>query len=168
MRRRNFFQRIWVEAAALMAPRWARSQQMDQPMRELAAVVLPTSIGRERTVKVAADFLVWIRDYKPGAEVGSGYGHPRTQVLGPNPAAHYAGQLTALGSPVMREAVEKALAEMKLDRIPPRPNGRHVASDLLAFFYSSADGEDLLYDAAIRRDDCRGLASSGKRPPRLS
>jgi hypothetical protein len=168
MRRRNFFQRIWVGAAALIAPRWARSQQMDQPMRELAAVVLPTSIGRERTDKVAADFLVWIRDYKPAAEVSSGYGHPRTQVLGPNPAAHYAGQLSALGSPVTREAVEKALVEMKLDRIPPRPNGRHVVSDLLAFFYSSADGEDLLYDAAIRRDDCRGLASSGKRPARLS
>ena len=168
MRRRSFFQRIPLAVAALVAPRWARTQQMDQPIRELASVVLPASLGRERTDKVAADFLVWIRDYKPGAEVSSGYGHPRTQVVGASPAARYAEQLSALGSPIARDAVEKALAELKVDRIPPRPNGRHVASDLLAFFFASSDGEDLLYDAAIRRDDCRGLESSAKRPARLS
>ena len=168
MRRRNFVQRISVAAATAIAPRWVLAQQMDQPMRELAVIVLPSSLGRERQEKVAAGFLAWIRDYKPGTEMSSGYGHPRTQVTAASPAASYAEQLKALGSPITREAVEKALAEVKLDRIPQRPNGRHVASDLLAFFFSSADGEDLLYDAAIRRDDCRGLASSAQRPARLS
>jgi hypothetical protein len=67
-----------------------------------------------------------------------------------------------------RVAVEKALADAKIDRIPQRPNGHHVASDLLAYFYNSADGEDFLYGVAIKRDDCRGLADSGKRPEKVS
>lgn len=167
MKRRNFFQRILLGAAALFAPRWARAQQMDEPMRELASVVLPASLGRARIEQVAADFLIWIRDYRVGAEIASGYGHPRTQVTPPNPSAHYAEQLNALGSPISREAVEQAIAETKVDRIPPRPNGHHVATDLLAFFFNSSEGEDFLYNAKIRRDDCRGLADSGKRPEKF-
>lgn len=168
MKRRSFFERIFFGAAALFAPRWARAQQMEQPMRELAAVVLPASLGSAHREKAAAEFLAWIRDYRPGAEVASGYGHPRTQVTPPNPSAHYADQLSALGSPVSREAVERAIAQAGVDRIPPRPNGKHVATDLLSFFFNSSTGEDFLYDAKIRRDDCRGLANSGKRPEKFS
>src|SRR5579862_9572404 len=163
MRRRSF-----LAIAAVVAPRWARAQQLNQPVRQLAAVVLPASLGAARIDKIAADFIVWIRDYKPGAEISSGYGNPRTQVMPASPAADYLEQLTALGSPISRDAVEKALADAKVERIPQRPNGRHVASDLLAFFFSSADGEDFLYNAAIKRDDCRGLADSIKRPARLT
>jgi hypothetical protein len=167
MKRRNFIQRIFAAAAALFVPRRARAQQMEAPMRELAALVLPVSLGRARTDKIASDFLHWILDYKPGAEMSSGYGSPRTQVVGPNPSAQYADQLNALGSPIVRGAIEKALADAMVDRIPPRPNGRHVAADLVAFFFASAEGEDFLYGVAIRRDDCRGLGSSGQRPARL-
>jgi len=141
---------------------------MEGPLRELAAVVLPASLGRAHTDKIAAEFVVWIRDYKPGAEISSGYGFPRTQVIGPNPSAHYADQLSALGSPIARDAVEKALADAKVDRIPQRPNGKHVAADLIAFFFSSDEGEDFLYNAAIKRDDCRGLGNSGKRPAKVT
>jgi len=167
MKRRNFFERVLLGAAALFAPRWARAQQMDQSMRELASVVLPGSLGRARIEQIAGDFLVWIRDYRAGAEIASGYGHPRTQVTGANPSEHYAGQLSALGSPVSREAVERAIAAAKVDRIPQRPNGRHVATDLLAFFFNSSEGEDFLYNAKIRRDDCRGLGDSAKRPEKF-
>lgn len=167
MRRRNFFERIFLGAAALFAPRWARAQQMDGPMRELASVVLPSSLGRARTDQAAADFLVWIRDYRAGAEIAAGYGHPRTQVTPANPSLHYSDQLSALGSPIAREAVERAIGEAKVDRIPQRPNGRHVATDLLAFFFNSSTGEDFLYNAKIRRDDCRGLANSAKRPEKF-
>ena len=55
-----------------------------------------------------------------------------------------------------------------IDRIPQRPNGKHVAADLLSFFYGSSEGEDFLYGVAIRRDDCRGLADSAQRPARLT
>jgi hypothetical protein len=154
--------------AAVVAPGRARAQRLDSGLRELANVVLPASLGRARIEQVAADFLVWIRDYRAGAEMPSGYGHPRTQVTPPDPSAHYAGQLAALGSPMTRESVERAIADAKVDRIPQRPDGRHVAADLLAFFFNSSLGEDFLYDAKIRRDDCRGLANSAKRPEKFS
>lgn len=158
MKRRHFF-----AGAALFAPRWARAQELAPSIHELAKIVLPSKVD---AVKVADGFIRWIREYKPGAEVSSGYGHPREQVTAANPSAHYAEQLQLLGSPITRAAVELALAQF--DRVPPRPNGRHIAADLLAYFYSSSDGEDFLYGVAIKRDDCRGLASSGDRPSRLT
>jgi len=167
MKRRNFLERIFLAAAAALSPRRARAQ-MEEPMRQLAAIVLPASLGRSSTDRIAVEFVLWIRDYKTGAQIGSGYGHPRTQVTGPDPSAGYVQQLTALGSPIARAAVEKELAAANIDRIPPRPNGRHVASDLMAFFFNSAAAEDLLYNAQIKRDDCRGLANSGRRPEKVN
>jgi hypothetical protein len=158
MKRRNF-----LAVAALFAPRWARAQELAPSIRELTKIVLPAKVDQD---KIATGFIQWIRDYKPGAEVSSGYGNPRTQVIGPNPSANYGEQLRSLGSPITRAAVESALAQF--DRIPQRPNGKHVAADLLAYFYNSADGEDFLYGVAIKRDDCRGLNTSGERPARLT
>ncbi len=169
MQRRSFFQAILAGVAALFGARRAKAQAVNgEQLHELAAVVLPSSLGRERTAKVADGFAKWLREYKPGAQISSGYGHPRTQVIGPNPSTHYPEQLQALGSPITREAVEKALADAGIDRIPQRPNGKHVAADLLAYFYGSSDGEDFLYGAAIKREDCRGLGDSGKRPAKIS
>ncbi len=110
---------------------------------------------------------------RPAREISFRLRIPRTQVIGPNPSTHYAEQMNALdlaklGPAAKRTAVEKALEAAKIDRIPQRPNGKHVAADLLAYFYGSADGEDFLYGVAIKRDDCRGLADSGKRPARLT
>lgn len=168
MQRRSFFQTVFSGVLAFLEARRARAQGVPlEAFHELAGVVLPSSLGRERAEKIADNFVQWIRDYKPGAQIASGYGHPRTQVMGPNPSAHYAEQMNALGSPITRESVAKALEEAKVDRIPQAPNGKHVAADLLAFFYGSSDGEDFLYNAAIKRDDCRGLGDSGKRPARL-
>ena len=169
MERRSFFNRVLSATAAFFGA-WRMDAQTIEvgSFEELAAVVLPESLGRTHVDKIAADFVLWIRDYQPGVPMASGYGYPRTQVAGPNPSANYAGQLRALGSPVTRESVEKALADAKVDRIPQRPNGKHVAADLLSFFYGSSEGEDFLHGVAIRRDDCRGLADSAKRPARLS
>jgi hypothetical protein len=171
MQRRGFFRRTFSGLLALIG---ARAQSVrEEDLRDLAAVVLPPSLGRPRTDRIAADFLRWIHDYKSGAEIASGYGNPRTQVIGPNPSTHYVEQLNQLALPKLdaaaqRVAVEKALADAGIDRIPPRPNGKHVAADLLAYFYNSAEGEDFLYGVAIQRDDCRGLADSGKRPARFT
>ena len=158
MRRRNF-----LAVAAIFAPRWARAQELAPSIHELARIVLPSKVDAN---KIADEFIKWIREYKAGAEIASGYGNPRTQVMPENPSAHYSEHLAALGSPITRSAVEKALAQM--DRIPQRPNGRHIAADLLSFFYNSAGGEDFLYGLAIQRDDCRGLANSTERPARLT
>jgi hypothetical protein len=158
MRRRSFF-----AIAAVFAPRWARAQELAPSIRELARIVLPSKVD---SAKAADGFVKWIRGYKAGAEIASGYGNPRTQVIPANPSTNYGEQLRALGSPMTRGAVEAALASF--ERIPPRPNGKHVAADLLAWFYGSAEGEDTLYGVAIKRDDCRGLKNSSERPARLT
>ena len=168
MLRRHFFR-----LAAVFAPRWAWGQSISaDTMRELAAVILPVSLGRKGTDQVADDFLRWIREYRDGVHMASGYGHPRTHTIPVNPSRGYAKQLEALAAAFSkgdkRAATEAALTEAKVDRIPPRPDGRHVAGDLLAHFYSSPAGEDLLYGLAIRRDDCRGLGDSAARPARLT
>jgi len=169
MQRRNFFTIICSGVAALFTRRRARAQDVKlESFQALAGVVLPSSLGRARTEKIAADFVAWFGEYKAGAQISSGYGHPRTQVTGANPSVHYAGQMSALGSPITREAVAKALEDAKIDSVPLRPNGKHVAADLLAYFYASSEGEDFLYGVAIKRDDCRGLSDSDKQPARLS
>lgn len=99
--------------------------------------------------------------------MSSGYGFPRVQSLPGNPAAQYAAQLRELAPKLTagkREAIAAALETARVDRIPQRPNGKHVASDLMSYFYTSSDGEDFLYGVAIKRDDCRGLADSADRP----
>lgn len=169
MQRRNFFTTIGSGVVALLTRRLARAQDVKlESVRELAGVVLPSSLGRERTEKIARGFVTWFGEYKPGTQVSSGYGHPRTQVTGASPSAHYEEQIIALGSPITREAVAKALEEAQIDRVPQRPNGKHVAADLLAYFYASSEGEDFLYGVAIKRDDCRGLSDSDKQPARFS
>jgi hypothetical protein len=183
MERRTFFQ--WV---TFTFTRLARAQTAGLPaddirtLRDLAGVVLPNSLGRERTDKIVDQFDRWIREYKPGSEISSGYGFPRVQVIPPSPAVHYPEQLRQLetaaaakgasfgklDAAARREIVEAALAAAKVDNIPPRPNGRHIVADLMSYFYNSSAGEDHLYGVAIRRDDCRGLATSGNRPEPLA
>ncbi len=159
---------------AFIGARRAKAQSArSEEFHDLASVILPASLGRSRTDKIADDFVKWFRAYKAGAEVSSGYGFPRAQVTGPHPSTRYNEQLTELDLAKLdvaakRVAVERALDAARIDRIPQRPNGKHVAADLLAYFYGSPDGEDILYGVAIKRDDCRGLANSGKRPDRLS
>jgi hypothetical protein len=165
MRRRNL-----LKGLVLFAARRSGAQEVPaEEMRELAAVVLPASLGTAGTDRVADQFLQWIRDYREGVNMASGYGHPRTQIVPPNPSKNYAAQLRELGlakldAAARRGTVEAALTAAKIERIPARPDGRHVAADLLAFYFGSSAGEDLLYDAAIRRDACRGLENSGERP----
>jgi hypothetical protein len=164
MQRRNF-----VKVMAIGAAPWAKAQSIDpKAMRELAAVVLPESLGRKRTDKIASDFLKWVADYKDGVNTGSGYGNPRTNVVPPNPSKNYAAQLSALNGSITRESVAAAIEQAKIDRIPNRPNGRHVASDLIAYFYGSAEGEDFLYGVEIKRDECRGLSNSTQRPKKVT
>jgi hypothetical protein len=55
----------------------------------------------------------------------------------------------------------------KLEDLPERPEGRHVAADLMAFFFRSSEANDLCYRAAIGRDTCRGLVDSDRAPEQL-
>lgn len=178
MKRRSFVQ--WFSTLpvwGLAGPRvFAQSGKLAPAeiatLQDVAGAILPSSLGKARVAAVATGFAGWFESYKPGAEVSTGYGFPRIQSLPANPSTHYAEQLRELAPKMgagMREAVAAALEQAQVDRIPQRPNGKHVAADLLSYFYAlSSDGQDFLYGVAIKRDDCRGLANSGERPSRLS
>ena len=137
-------------------------------MRELIRGRSARSLGFQLLIKSPLIPLKWVLpNSTEGVNTSSGYGNPRTQTVPPNPSKNYAAQLAAFNGVITRESVAAALDQAKIDRIPNRPNGRHVASDLIAYFYSSADGEDFLYGVEIKRDDCRGLANSTQRPKRI-
>jgi hypothetical protein len=178
-------------------PAWARARGADPPVAdprvadpaqdtvaldEVAGVVLPASLGPQRIGEIVAQFQQWIRDYPAGADAGYGYGISRPRVLGPNPAMHYTEHLrqisdlaaakgmafSALNETAKRGIVEAAFTQAGVTAIPAHPNGRHVATDLMSFFYNSSFGEDFCYNAAIQRENCRGLSTSGQRPAPLN
>jgi hypothetical protein len=193
MKRRAFLKSVAAAFIPFVFPRWLRARiaavaptlvtpAEQTQLRELAAVVLPVSLGRARTGAIAVHFVKWIRGYKPGADIGYGYGFTRPRVAPANPADGYPEQLAQLDAAAkakgaafakldraaQREIVEAALESAKIADVPRRPNGKHVAADLMSFFFYGPDGEDFLYNAAIHRDDCRGLPDSTRRPARLS
>src|SRR5215468_6223668 len=102
MLRRPFLQWILSALAPGFFPRLLRAQgeslsESDiATLREVAAVVLPSSLGRKRADSVASDFVEWIRDYKAGAEVSTGYGFPSVRSLPQNPSTRYSEQLKLL------------------------------------------------------------------------
>lgn len=183
MQRRSFFRWIAGTAAAVIygrVPSWASTQTfLSAPdeaamLRALGAVVLPTALVPGQIDVVVAQFVDWCANYKVGADLGYGYGHPRTRLSGPNPDRAYASQLRALGPHFLqlaptaqRSIVEAALQKVGVTSMPRRPDGRHVASDLMGYFFNGPAGEDFLFRASVMREACRGLDQSDQRPAPL-
>jgi hypothetical protein len=186
MRRRALFQALISIAAAIpsrvrLSAQTARTAVDQARLRAVAEAVLPAEIGTEGVTRVVQGFSTWLAEYRGGAETDHGYGFPRLRRTPQSPATRYPGQLDALDrlarttggefaqldADARRRVVERALREAKIDRLPPRPDGSHVASDLLAYFFDSSEANDLCYRARIGRDTCRGLDGSEERPPSL-
>jgi hypothetical protein len=150
-------------------------------LADVAAAVLPESIGRRGAEQAADAFLGWIRNYRPGVAMDNGYGITRQHTTPPLPLAQYAAQMDALAQAARargaafgalsvadrRTLVESALRAAHIDQLPNRPAGVHVAADLMAHYFRSAEATDLCYRAEIRRFECRGLADSTAAPERL-
>ena len=173
MKRRTLLQLLLSVGAALPRVRLLAQTSTFTPadksrLRGLAEVVLPGELGPTGREKVVAAFLKWIQDYRAGADGEHGYGFPRLRRTPPSPASKYATQLAALElHSDVRTGIEAALTGAKIDRLPARPDGGHVATDLMAFYFNSSEANDLAYRAAIGRDTCRGLAGSDARPAPL-
>ena len=188
MRRRSLLQRAAAALSSLpglRAPAWAEPLPKLAPANEetllaLAATVLPASLGQKRVLEVTARFEAWLGAYRPGAELDHGYGHTKLQTTLGSPASGHELQLAALERSARAEGssfaslsddrrralVIAALHAANVAELPERPDGRHVATDLLAFFVRSSEANDLCYQAAIGRDTCRGLAGSDVEPRR--
>lgn len=190
MKRRTFVR--WAASTAgawVSLPRWAWAQLVLPPagpavtLHHVAVVVLPSSLGATRLDAAVEQFERWIEEYRAGAEMSAGYGVTRPQTTAANPSIGYAAQLQALATaaegqgtafarldPTVRASlVTAALNAAGIDALPRRPDGRHVATDLMShFFFINDAGHDRLHDAAIERTRCRGLESSGERPANWS
>jgi len=160
--------RAWAQTATFPGKRAGA-------LHDLAAIVLPESLGRKATDAIAGRFAKWVREYKSGAELEPGYGNPRLRFQLSSPAPVYLTQLESLGRAfggvapkARRPLVEAALAEAKVAELPPVPDGKHVASGLMSFYFFSSAANDLCYRAAVRKYECRGLGGSENPPPRLS
>jgi hypothetical protein len=193
MKRRALFTWTFVSwVVHLVRPQWAWGSPgavgafqpaADQAsLRALAGVVLPSGLGADGLDAAVERFTAWGREYKAGAEMSAGYGLTEIRVVPPDPSANYPGQLqdlqrrakthggsfAVLDAATRRAIVQASLAEAAVDALPRRPDGRHIAADLMSHFYFvSSEGQDWLYNASIRRETCRGLASSGNRPAPL-
>ena len=181
MQRRTFLQWSAAAAGALPFPSlrtWAQTVSFPGPhaetLRNLATLLLPTELGRQGTDQIAEKFEQWVRDYRPGADLEHGYGHTRLDSKPPSPAAAYAAQLDSLRDALAnsdpaakRRAIETALAAAKINDLPSSPDGRHIVTDLMSFYFQSSDANDLCYRAAIHREGCRGLGGTDVPPPPL-
>ena len=167
---------------SLGAVPFLRFEQPDDraTLAAIAEVVLPSEADRAAAV---AAFLKWIADYKEGADTDHGYGNTRVRSTGPSPARNYPAQIAALDAAAKakgavgfsaatldqrRAIVEAAIAEAKVERLPARPTGAHIAADLMGHYFNSPAAADLCYRAAIGRDACRGLPGSENKPAPLA
>ncbi len=179
MRRRVLLQTFWAVTAALpfrSLKAWAQTAVFPGPykhtLRELAATVLPESLGREGTDRIAEQFTRWVLEYRPGAEMQSGYGVTRIRQLPPSPARRYMDQLAELSRAALmqpdiaarRRELTIALKAAQIKDLPNMPDGKSIIADLMSFYFGSSEANDLAYDAAIRRDKCRTLKNSERAP----
>jgi hypothetical protein len=186
MNRRTLLQMLaaagaWAKVQVGLGAQAASLDAADErQLRAIAEVVLPTELGDAGRRAVVDDFTRWARGYREGAEMDHGYGFTRLRQTPASPVGKYPAQLAALDRAARakgasfdtldlagrRQIVEAALASAKIDRLPPRPAGEHVAVDLMAFYFNSGKANDLAYGVAIGRDHCRGLPGSSDRPDR--
>lgn len=188
MKRRTLLQLLLSVVSALSAriglhvqPVSFSNAEVDR-IRLLADVVLPQELGSEGRARAVSSFVAWVGDYRPGVETDHGYGFPRLRRTPASPAARYRAQLEALDAEARkhgrgfqdasrderREIVEAAITAARIERLPARPDGGHIATDLMGFFFHGIEANDLCYRARIGRDTCRALAGSDDRPAPLT
>jgi len=176
------FARLKVLAASPQAPAFTPDQI--KTLRAIADVTLPSALGADGRDDAVRKFVSWHVNYREGADMGHGYGNSTLrQKSGPPVFPRYAAQFTALdqaasaqgaasfaaASPqVRRSIVESSLnTPQPVNRLPARPSGANLVADFVGMYFNSAGAFDLAYQAAIGRDDCRGLENSDQAPAPL-
>ena len=186
MKRRQALKTLATAAAALPLSRVElRADELpaDQVfvLRDVAATVLPSGIGRKGQDEAVDNFLRWIREYKEGVALSHGYGEPRLEKSGPSPVPAYAKQIAALQQAaqtrggrfgalpieVRRELLDAAFKAADVRNLPGRPDGKHVIADLMAHYFRSSGANDLCYNARIGRNTYRAIRVTTVRPQPL-
>lgn len=148
----------------------------------VASAVLPASLGRRGVAGITERFLAWLRGYRQGEVLDHGYGRPEVRRSPVSPASRYAEDLAALEraaqeqgaalarlpADTRRTLIEAALRSVGVEGLPGGPNGKHVVSDLMAFYFQSSEANDHCYRARIGRETCRPLPVVAARPKPLA
>lgn len=173
------FARLKVLAQAPPAPAFTADQI--KMLGGIAEVTLPSALDADGRDGAVRKFVAWHVNYREGADMGHGYGNSTVrQKSGPAIAGRYGAQFAALdqsarsqgaasflaaAAPVRRSVVESALnTPQPVNRLPARPTGANLVADFIGLYFNSAGAFDLAYQAAIGRDDCRGLENSDQPP----
>jgi hypothetical protein len=174
---------VWpLRGIQLHAQAAALSRSGVATLRAIAPAVLPSELGAAGHDKVVSDFVQWLASYRSGADRNWGYGHPRRNVSPTIAVTTYDAQLAALDDAAKAGAgelstlpldVRRTIVAARLDAIgartlPGAPNGTHIVTDLLAFYYGSTAAGDLIYRARIGRGTCRGLAGAASKPTSIA
>ena len=150
-------------------------------LKSIGVTVLPASLGADKVSLIVDRFTAWCREYEEGVALAHGYGDPQLVKSGPSPVPDYVAQLAAIDAAartrggafgtlpleVRRALLSDALTVAKVGELPGRPTGRHVVSDLMAFYFRSSEANDLAYRARIGRQMCRTLELTTRRPAPL-
>ncbi len=149
----------------------------------LAMIVLPrTSLGDAGVLRVTGDFLEWLEGFEPVTERNHPYYSSEINYGPPDPAPLWGAQLEALnieaqqrfdtGFPQLGEDQQTAILDRQLPKnipqdLPFAGNAPHVAIGLNAYFYATAEANDLALRVQIHRQTCRGLESGTQKPAPL-
>lgn len=149
-------------------------------LRALAPVVLPAALGRRAIGQITDRFVEWLGAYRAGVLLEHGYGKPEVRRAAESPVPRFVGQLAALeraapgqsfgrlAPEAKRGLIEAALREAKVEALPDLPDGRHVVSDLMAFYFQSSEANDYCFRAQIAQEKCRPLGRVTVRPQPLA
>lgn len=137
-------------------------------------MVLPESLGHNGIQQEVRRFENWVQNYHAGADTDHGYGRTRVIPLPASPAPVYLQQLQKLQPTLQsgdkeqaRAAVLEFLNSAGARDLTPLPRGQNIIADLMSFYFHSSPANDLCYDAAIHRYECRGVEHSDVPPPPL-
>lgn len=193
MKRRALLQ--WMVSGAVTLPVWradlsavalAQADVLSTGqvfvLRDVATTVLPSVIGAKGHDEAVDNFLRWLQDYREGVPLSHGYGEPRLVRSGPSPASGYgtqiaalqqaaterAGRFGALPLEVRRAILDTAFKQAGIQNLPPRPDGKHVITDLMAHYFRSSAANDLCYNARIGRNTYRAIRITTARPQPLN
>ncbi len=167
-----------------VAPLDSEKPGLDRAVLEaLARIVLPrTALGDAGVLRVTGDFLDWLQGFAPVTERDHPYYSSEINYGPPDPAPLWGAQLDALnieaqqrfdtGFPQLNEDQQTAILDRQLPKnipqdLPFAGNASHVAIGLNAYFYATAEANDLALRAQIHRQSCRGLETGPNKPAPL-
>ena len=190
--RRTFLKRVLAAIPLGAVGRLTRAKEAVEPgrtlggstLQALGSVVLPSKeLGPQATLETMSRFESWCSGFEPVAELDHPYLWSDEIRYGPaDPRPQWAAQLEALQLEASRrhqadyasldrgrqeEILLRQLPEELPEALPHPSEAAHVAIALAAWYFTSAGANDLCYQAAIGRHECRGLPTVADRPRSL-